>query len=314
MNITLREMGDELKKLNRIVVTGHVNPDGDAVGSALALAAILKQLGKDVRVVFNDDMPRNFSILPYRSEIEKPPANGEKIPADALVIVDASPDRIGRVLECVDAPILNIDHHVSNDGEGRKLYCDPDSAATAEIIFKLGMDLNVELTKEIAACIYVGIATDSGFFCYSNTTPRTLWIASKLLEVGVRPNVISEVLEERPLAVIVGLGEALRTLELWHDGKAAGIFLDRELTSKLETTEGFIDQIRVIEGVDVALMLKCTGENVCRVSMRSKNVDVTKIALQFDGGGHIRAAGCTLKMPFDEAKKAIVDAIDRELS
>ena len=180
MNITLREMGDELKKLNRIVVTGHVNPDGDAVGSALALAAILKQLGKDVRVVFNDDMPRNFSILPYRSEIEKPPANGEKIPADALVIVDASPDRIGRVLECVDAPILNIDHHVSNDGEGRKLYCDPDSAATAEIIFKLGMDLNVELTKEIAACIYVGIATDSGFFCYSNTTPRTLWIASKL--------------------------------------------------------------------------------------------------------------------------------------
>lgn len=311
MNLTLDEMCDELQKLNRVVIAGHVNPDGDAVGSALALAMCLKSIGKDVRVFFDDEIPRNFSLLPKHEKIERPI---EKIETDALIIVDASPDRIGRVLECVgDVPILNIDHHVSNDGEGRKLFCDPQAAATAEIIFQIAIEMGIKLTKEIATCIYVGIATDTGFFCFSNTTAETLLIASDMLALGVKPNLVVDVLEQRPLEVVVGLGKALNTLELWHDGRAAGIFIDQNLVDTLETTEGFIDQIRVIEGVDVSLLLKCKSENVCRVSMRSKTVDVAEIAMKFDGGGHIRAAGCTLKMPFEDAKRTIIQAIDEAL-
>ena len=299
MKLTLEQMCEELQKVNRVVIAGHVIPDGDAVGSALALAMILKSIGKDVRVMFDDDIPRNFSMLPTCEIIERPV---EKIDVDALIIVDTAPDRIGKVHDCVgDVPILNIDHHVSNSGENRKLFCDPNAAATAEIIFEIAIEIGIKLTKEFAICVYVGIATDTGFFQFSNTTAETLLIASDMLALGVKPNLVVEVLEQRPL-------------EVWHDGKAAGMFLDEDLVANIETTEGFIDQIRVIEGVDVSLLLKFKEKNVCRVSMRSKTVDVSKIAMKFDGGGHIRAAGCTLNMPFEDAKRTIMQAIDDALN
>ena len=312
MTLTLEEMCDELQKVNRVVVAGHVIPDGDAIGSALALAMILKSIGKDVRVMFDDNIPRNFMMMPTCEKIERP---SEKIDVDALVIVDTAPDRIGKVLECVgDVPILNIDHHVSNSGENRKLFCDPHAAATAEIIFEIAIELGIKLTKDFAVCVYVGIATDTGFFQFSNTTAETLLIASDMLALGVKPNLVVEVLEQRPIEVVKGLGQSLNTLEVWHDGKAAGMFLDEDLVANLETTEGFIDEIRVIEGVDVSLLLKFMAKNVCRVSMRSKTVDVSKIAMQFGGGGHLRAAGCTLKMPFEDAKRTIMQAIDDALN
>ena len=312
MKLTLEQMCEELQKVNRVVVAGHVIPDGDAIGSALALAMILKSIGKDVRVMFDDNIPRNFMMMPTCETIERP---YEKIDVDALIIVDTAPDRIGKVLECVgDVPILNIDHHVSNSGENRKLFCDPHAAATAEIIFEIAIELGIKLTKDFAVCVYVGIATDTGFFQFSNTTAETLLIASDMLALGVKPNLVVEVLEQRPLEVVKGLGQSLNTLEVWHDGKAAGMFLDEDLVANLETTEGFIDEIRVIEGVDVSLLLKFMEKNVCRVSMRSKTVDVSKIAMQFGGGGHLRAAGCTLKMPFEDAKHTIMQAINDALN
>lgn len=312
MQLSLKETSERLLKAQKIVITAHVNPDGDAIGSSLGLLHYLSQKGKDVQVLLDDDIPAIFSVLPGYELIGKP--GEEQLRADLLVVLDTSLDRIGRVSEVVSAAhVLNIDHHVTNDHAAEDLYLDAKRAATAEIIFELLQIMEADLTPSIAMCVYTGMATDSGFFRYSNTTPFTMRAAAELLEAGVKPNIISEALEQKPFALVKGMGEAMQTVEVLHDGKIAGLFLEQALTASLDSTEGFIDLVRVIEGVDVAVLLKCKEEKLCRVSMRSKATDVSRIAMQFGGGGHIRAAGCTLEMPFAEAKKAILAAIEKAL-
>ena len=306
--LSLQETTKRLLEAQKIVITAHVNPDGDAIGSSLGLMHILREKGKDVQVLLDDDIPAIFSILPGYELIGKP---GEgKITADLLVVLDTGLDRIGAVAGYAEAAaMLNIDHHITNDQQIPALYLDAARAATAEIIFQLAKEMNSTFTPEMALNLYTGMATDSGFFRYSNTTPFTMRAAAELLEAGVKPNIVSEALEQKPYALVKGMAEALQTVEVLHDGKIAGLFLDQALTETLESTEGFIDMVRVIEGVDVAVLLKCKEEKLCRVSMRSKATDVSRIAAQFGGGGHIRAAGCTLEMDFAEAKKVILAAI-----
>ena len=137
--------------------------------------------------------------------------------------------------------------------------------------------------------------------------------AAELLDHGVEPNVISEALEQKPYQTVRDIGEAIERAELFADGHAAGIFLDAETTARMKSTESFIGMIRVIEGVDIAVVLKTKEEGICRVSMRSKGLDVSAIAVQFGGGGHTRAAGCTLLMSFEEAKRTICEAISQAI-
>ena len=309
--ITLSQTAQILLQSDRLVLAAHINPDGDAIGSSLGLMHALRSLGKEVAVYIDDNIPRIFSVLPGCEEIKRPPddLSGDKLRPARLVILDASVDRVNRVKDMVDAPILNIDHHVSNDGAADELYLDADRAATAEIVYELVKEMGVAFDYNIATCLYTGIATDSGFFRYANTKPFTMRAAAELLEYGVKPNMISEAVETKTFDNVTGMAAALNTAVLFADGKAAGIFLDLPLVSTLETTEGFIDMIRIIEGVDVAVMVKCQEEEFCRVSMRSKNLDVAKIAMKFGGGGHIRAAGCSLKMSFVDAKDTIIQEI-----
>ncbi len=308
MQLSLKETVERLQEAQKIVLTAHVNPDGDAIGSSLGLMHILRRQGKDVRIIMEDDIPAIFSVLPGYELIEKP--GEENIQADLLVVLDTGLDRIGTVTEKVAAAkILNIDHHITNDHKIQDLYLDAGRAATAEIIFQLAREMKVPFALDMATAIYTGMATDSGFFRYSNTTPFTLRAAADLLEVGVKPNVISEALEQKPYALVKGLAQALQTVEVVQDGRVAGLFLDQALTESLESTEGFIDMVRIIEGVDVAVLVKCKEEKLCRVSMRSKHTDVSRIAQHFGGGGHVRAAGCTLAMSLEEAKKTILSAI-----
>lgn len=313
MKLTLEKTAEVLKEAKRIVLTAHVNPDGDAIGSSLGLMHILREMGKDVSVLIDDDIPSMFSILPGIENIKKPEANMQEIPSDLLVVLDTSLDRIGKVQEFVKAPVLNIDHHITNKEDKVRVYVDAKRAATCEIVYELAKEFEIPFTKESAICIYTGIATDCGFFRYSNTTPFTMRAAAELMEYEVQPNYVSEAMELKSYDVVQGMAKALSTMQVFHEGKAAGLFLDEELSSSLESTEGFIDMIRVIEGVDVAVLLKCKDKDVCRVSMRSKATDVSSIAMALGGGGHIRAAGCTLEMPFDQAKKTIIDAIDTAL-
>lgn len=308
MKITLKDAAAKLKAAEKILVTAHVNPDGDAIGSTLAMLQILRAEGKTVAAYIDDDLPKNFSNLPCAAEIKRP-VEGEKISADLLVILDTAPDRIGKVLEITDAPILNIDHHVTNKSEENFLYVEATAAATAEIIFKLSKELGATLTEDIAICLYTGLATDTGFFNYSNTKPATFRAAAELVECGVKPNLIAEQVEKRTAREVKVTSAALKTTKLFYGGKVVGMFIDEELSKQTDTTEGLIDLIRVIDCVDVAFLLKCKEKNICRVSMRSKTVDVSKIAQKLGGGGHVRAAGCTIEKSFDDAKNILIRAI-----
>ncbi len=308
MQISLKETAAELKAKQRIVITAHVNPDGDAIGSSLGLMYALKSLGKEVQVFIDDDIPAAYSVLPGYELIGKP-VDGQDIPADLLVAVDVSLDRVGRVAELCKAPALNIDHHITNDGQADKLYLDGRAAATAEIIYQLVNELAADWNKDIAMCLYLGLATDTGWFRFSNTTPETMRAAADLLACGVEPQVISEALEQRPFAEVQSLAAGMQKIELLAAGRVAGVCLDYAALQEHEAPEGLIGMVRVIEGVDIAFTLKEKEPNLCRVSLRSKGIDVTKVALQFGGGGHVRAAGCTIEKNCAEARTLLIAAI-----
>ena len=311
IEISCNEAAHRLQQAKRLVITAHINPDGDALGSALGLQELLHQQGKEALVLIDDDLPKNFSFLPGYDQVQRP--EQPHYEADLLVVLDASLDRIGSVREKCPAPVLNIDHHVSNDGAADWLYLDARAAATAELIFRLGCEMEVPFSAAAAEVLYTGMATDCGFFRYANTTAFTMRAAADLLEHGVKPNRISEALEQKSYARVKGRLKALETMELCADGRIGGLFLDRETADGLETTEGLIDSVRIIEGVDVAVLVKCIDDGLCRVSMRSKKTDVSRIAMALQGGGHIRAAGCTIHSPLPEAKKIILAAITAAL-
>ena len=312
MKISLRETAQTLQSAQKIIITAHVNPDGDAIGSSLGLMHFLRGLGKDAQVLIDDDIPATFSVLPGYELIGKP-EEGQSITADLLVALDVSLDRIGKAADVVKASVLNIDHHITNDDQAEKLYLDGSCAATAEIIYQIIKEMKGDFTQDTAMCLFTGIATDCGWFRYSNTTPATMRAAADLLACDVEPNLISEALEQKPYARVKGLADAMQHIEVWHDGRAAGVFLDLSTMEALEHADGLIDMVRIIEGVDIAVVLKEKEPDICRVSMRSKGIDVTKVAVNFGGGGHIRAAGCAIKQPFAEAKAALVAAIDAVL-
>ena len=311
MVITLKETADRLLAAQNLILTAHVNPDGDALGSCMGLKYILESLGKRVQVIVDDDLPKFLSIMPGIDEIKKP--DEDRYEADYLVILDASLDRVGTVVEKCKAPVLNIDHHGTNDLKADYLYLDAESAATAEIVYRLAKALGIRFDRDSATAVYIGLATDTGYFKYSNTTPQTMRAAAELLETGIRPEKISEAIETKDYALVQGMSKALQTLEMFADGRVAGLFLDHELTISIENTEGFIDLIRVIDGVDIAVVLKTVEPEVCRVSMRSKKTDVSLLAVEMGGGGHKRAAGCTIYKPFSEAKKYLLDEIYKKL-
>ncbi|BEU87557.1 bifunctional oligoribonuclease/PAP phosphatase NrnA [Selenomonas sp. TAMA-11512] len=317
MRITLQEAGEKLQAARSVVITAHVNPDGDAIGSSLGLCHYLKNAGKQARVLLQDPIPENFFVLPGAEKIQevKDLAEGEIVEADLLVILDAEPSRADTVPDRVRAAhTLNIDHHITNDETAEFLYLEPERAATCEIIYVLLSEvLQAAFTKPMALALYTGMATDTGFFRFSNTKPRTMRAAADLIEKGAEPRFISEAMEAKPYPRVIGMARAIGLAEIHFDGKLVALFLGEENMEGLDSTEGLIDMIRVVEGTDTALLMKYVDKDIYRVSIRSKRTDVTKIAEQFDGGGHPRAAGCTLRFPFAEAKAKILDAIGKEM-
>lgn len=308
MKITLQEAAAKLQSANKIIVTSHINPDGDAIGSILAMVQILSSMGKQVETYIDDKIPKNFLVMPFAEKIRRP-RDYEKLSADLLLVLDCEPERTSAVKKVVDAPILNIDHHVTNNGEDGDLYVDATAAATCEILLSLCHELQAELTKNVAVCLYTGLATDTGFFNYSNTKPSTLRAAAELVEAGVEPNLVSEQLEKRSYRDIKTMSAVLQTTKFYYGGKVAGMFINRELFKEVDTTEGLIDLIRVIDGVEVAFLITEKEKNVCRISMRSKGVEVSDIARRLGGGGHVRAAGATINKNLDMAKMLLVRTI-----
>ena len=312
-DVDYREAWSLMMDASSLVLVSHIGPDGDTLGSTLGLAEALRQAGKKVQLLVDDTLPAYFRFLPGLGSYRQP-KEGEKLACDLVVVVDASSrDRMGAVEQCVDAPILNIDHHVSNTHYADYLLLDDHAAATGEIMVNMLKANEAAISKDMAVCFYTAIVTDCGYFKYANTTPECMRTAADLISLGVEPNEISDLLELKSRASVELLGKVLPTLTFYAGGRIATMELPLALYDKNVSTESFIYHSRYIDGVDAAVMFKEVAENQTRVSMRSKHVDVSKVALQFNGGGHVKTAGCTIKLPLAEAKKALVAALEKAL-
>ena len=312
--INLLETGNMLLAAQKIVLCCHVSPDGDTLGSALGLARLLEQRGKEVTVFVDDDINKSLSFIPGVDKVQRPEA-GVIVEADLFVVVDASSfDRVGICNEVVKAPVLlNIDHHISNTEFADFLYLDAEAAAAGEIMCDLFEAMGWEYDEAIAVDFYTAITTDCGSFRYSNTTSKTMQRAAKLLDYGVKPNEISDMLDIRSRKTTELLAKVLPSLTFDYEGKVAHITITNDLYDKETQTDSFVSYPRYTEGVEVAVMFKAVEPEVTRVSMRSSNVDVASVALSFGGGGHLRAAGCTIYAPVEEAKAQLLAAIGKAL-
>ena len=316
------EIGRVLREHQRFAVLSHVRPDGDALGSQLALALSLKQLGKDVRVWNEDGMLEKYSFVARSELITKPPASAEDV--DVAVALDtAIQNRLGTAFPAVrSAKIwINIDHHPSNPGYGDLVYIDPTAPATGQILFELIKDQQLPLNSEIAENLYVAISTDTGSFQYPNTTARTFEIAAELVRVGADVGRLSrELYENYPRRRIELLRELLRTIRFEGDGRIASFSLSSKTAKDLgvlpEDNEGLIDHLRAIRGVVVAVFFEELADGKVRVSMRSKDeaVDVCAICQKFGGGGHTLAAGARVKGTLVDVEKRVLDAANSAIS
>lgn len=312
--INLDEALELLKKAHSVALACHIGPDGDTLGSALALSEGLRQTGKRVAVMVDDSIASTYRFMPGIGDILTAPEDFGKDSYELLVVIDASSiDRIGRVADVFSIPILNIDHHVSNTKYADYLWLNANATATGEMVFALLKNLQVEITLSMAICLYVAIATDCGFFKYSNTSPESMCAAAELLKIGVEPNVVSDFLEMKSRENIVLLSQVLNTLEFSDDGKISMIEIPFGKYNKDIDTDSFIQYPRYVEGVELAIMFKAVEAQKTRVSMRSRWLDVSKIALSFDGGGHKKAAGCTIEAELPEAKKLLLRRVQEEM-
>ena len=314
---TFTEIGRALRDHQRFAVLSHVRPDGDALGSQLALAVSLQELGKTVRVWNEDGMLEKYSFLPHAELLTKPPAAKEDV--DLVVALDtAVPTRLGTALDAVGSAkmMINIDHHPSNPAYGDLVYVDPASPATGQILFELIVDQKLPLTKEVAENLYVAISTDTGSFQYPNTTARTFEIAAELIRVGVDVGRVSQLLYENyPRRRIELLRELLGTMRFEGNGRVASFSLSLEMAKRLgvlpEDNEGLIDHLRAIRGVIVAVFFEELPDGKVRVSMRSKSekADVCAICMKFGGGGHTLAAGARVRGTLAEVEQKVLEAI-----
>lgn len=306
-NLSLQETGELLLQAEKIVLCTHVSPDGDTLGSALGLAHFLRRQGKEVTVYCDDQINASFGFLPDIELVQRPSAD-VVAEADMLAVIDASSfDRIGLAATQVRyKTLLNIDHHISNTCFADYLYLDAEAAATGEVMCDLFTAMGWQLDYEMAVCFYTAITTDCGSFRYANTTPKTMRQAAMLLEYGVQPNAISDCLDMRSRATVELLGKVLPSLTFEHDGKIAYLTITNDLYDKEANTDSFVSYPRYTEGVEIAVMFKAVEPEVTRVSMRSQSVDVAQVAVRFGGGGHLRAAGCTIYAPVEEARRQLL--------
>jgi bifunctional oligoribonuclease and PAP phosphatase NrnA len=317
---------EELRSADKLLLTTHENPDGDALGSLLGMHGILTQLGKDALMYLSPDefpLPHEYRDMENRDIIGGPPAD-----MDERVAVFLDCGNIDRMpvdfLQREGIHILNIDHHHDNTRFGTANLVDARASCTAEIVWRLTKELGAELTPEIARQLYVGLITDTGRFMYENTTPESHQMAAELIEAGVEPHsVYSRIYESLPLERITLLQRALATIRRLDGGAITMLHLtaeDFEQTGAVENdSEGIIDHARAVEGTAVAVLVReLTGDRTGKrkVSLRATDgrVDVSEIARGFGGGGHRQAAGATTELDMDTLTESIRERVRAQLA
>ena len=313
-----------LRRGQRIAITSHIDPDPDSIGSCLAVWHGLLSLDKQPVVVMADEVPHYLRFLSGADEIltlgrGQKNLLGDDRRFDTLVVVDCEPERTGGILpeELGDIVVVNIDHHVSNEAQVDHKVLVPQAAATAELIGQLLAQLQVPLTGESAQCLLAGLIGDTGSFAYGNTTPETHRFAAQLLEVGANSEEIHQQLFETvPFEFPGMLCRVLQRLHRSDDGRVAWIEIPLELVTKMKEiqmeSERIVRYARMIQGVEVAALIREIAPGECKVSLRSKaEVDVSQVAASLGGGGHRKAAGCTVTANLDETRDRVLAAIDQ---
>ncbi len=300
-----------IKESENIAILSHAAPDGDSIGSSLALYNSIISIGKKAKVIIDDDVPviyrflKNADEICYVDTVDK---------FDLAIVLDSSGvDRLGNSSKyLVNKKVVNIDHHISNTGFGTYNIVHTDAAATAEIIYKIIIKMGIRIDKDIAGCLYAGIVTDTGKFQYSNTTSETHQIASELLKHGVNSSeffklIYQNITKEKTKLI----GESINIMEFYCEDKISVITLSKEqflkTGAKEEDTEGIIDFARDINSVELALLFRESKDGNIKISFRSKDyINVNVFAGKFGGGGHKSAAGATVSGDIISVKEKVL--------
>ena len=297
----------ELRATSKALVTCHISPDGDAIGSSLALALALRAHGAEVTVWSEDPVPYNYTFLPGAGTVVQALPAGARF--DHTYILDLSEkSRLGAAYPSRGlGTVVNIDHHATGGGLGTVQVRDADAAATGELVYYVLEALGAEITPAIATNIYCAVLTDTGSFRYGNSSPEAFEVAGRMVACGASPwRVASAVYEAEPLARYDLLGRALGTLALSCGGKVATLYVTREMYraagASKEMTDQFVNYARSIRGVEVAAFLRELPDGRFKASMRSRGaIDVSAVGVRFGGGGHKNASGGELPGPIDRA-------------
>ncbi|MEG2348645.1 MAG: bifunctional oligoribonuclease/PAP phosphatase NrnA [Clostridia bacterium] len=311
-------MFEEAKKLveeaKDIYLVAHINPDGDAIGSEFGLAIALNKIGKNAKVI----MPTcsdSFKFLPYILDAVE---NVKEDNYDLLICLDSS-DKERLAIKTEDynkaKKVLMIDHHVKKDVYGDVACIDNNLPAASELVYNFINYLGVEIDKDIATFLYTGIVTDTGSFNYSSTKSSTLIVASNLIETGINFSDIckklNDTIKEEKLRLI---SKTIDNMEVYFEGKLRYSFVDYDTILSLgldeEDAEGMTNYLRMVENTEVAVYVRGKSDGTNKVSMRSGgNIDVSKIAMDFGGGGHMRASGYTMGKNYKSSKKELLKKI-----
>jgi phosphoesterase RecJ-like protein len=309
----------EIRRRRRFLITSHARPDGDSIGSQLAMAFALDALGKQVRIVNADAAPEHYQEFPGMERIEIA-ASVEAPDVDAVIVMECSDLRRTGVTGLEREFLINIDHHAGNAMYGALNWHDESAAACGEMVFTIIQALGVPFSEEIATHVYLAILTDTGSFHHSNITPRTFDICRQCVEAGVTPAVMARrVFDSNSFGKLKLIGALLDDMELADQGRLAILHLDDQMLaatgSTHNDTEGLINLPLTAREIQAVVFFKVTGTGDVRVSMRSKyDVDVRKVANEFGGGGHKNASGFTVTGRLEDVRPGIVDRLVKAIA
>ena len=314
----LAEIRDAILQRQRFVITSHARPDGDAIGSQLAMAYALRALGKSVRMVDSDPAPLQFQPFPGVGDIEiMKEFNGE---CDAVLVMECGDLSRTGMKGFEKYFIINIDHHVGNTMYGAINWFDEGAAACGEMVFDVIEALGVRLTAEMATHVYIAIMTDTGGFHFGHITPHTFEICRRCAEAGAEPAAIARtVYDSSTLGRLRLMGAVLHSLELEAAGRTALVHMSLKMLADCgatqEDSDGLINLPLTVKEIVAVAFFKEISPDSYRISLRSKgDVDVNRVAAVFGGGGHKNAAGCSLNGRYDDLRKKVLEELCRSLT
>jgi bifunctional oligoribonuclease and PAP phosphatase NrnA len=317
LNKPLQDARDAILQRQRFVLTSHARPDGDAIGSQLAMAYALRSLGKSVRCVGKDPAPASLQPFPGVADIQLASSFDE--PADAAIVMECG-DLSRTGVQGLDRYfVINIDHHPGNSMYGAVNWFDETACACGEMVFELIEALHVPLSAEIATHVYIAILTDTGGFRFGEVTPRTFEICRRCAEAGANPSAIARTIyDSSTLGRLRLMGGLLHGLEFEAGGRVALAHMSLQLMgdtgSTQEDSDGLINVPLTVKEIDAVALFKEIEPAVYRISMRSKgDVDVNRVARIFGGGGHKNAAGCSMNGPYTEVRSRLLTELTKAL-